>query len=314
MRILVTGATGFIGGRLVPTLVERGHDVAVLTRDADGYDGVADTVHEGDVLEAGSFERALADVDAAYYLIHSMGTGGDFAERDRRGARNFRDAATEADVERVVYLSGLGDDDADLSEHLQSRREVEGILAEGGFALTVLRAAVIIGEGNDSFRIVRQLSMRLPVMVTPRWVRNDCQPISVDDVVAYLVGVLEVPATADGTYDIGGPGVLTYEEFLDRTASVAGRPSLVVPVPVLTPRLSTYWVELVTDVPNEIARPLVRGLRNEVTAADEAIRTHLPIELDAYDEAIERALGETRDRPTEVRVASKLDRLAAGTP
>jgi uncharacterized protein YbjT (DUF2867 family) len=307
MRILATGATGFIGSRLTPALAARDHDVAVLTRDADSYDGVADTVYEGDVLDSGSFEQALTDVDTAYYLIHSMGSSDDFAERDRRGARNFRAAADEADVERVVYLSGLGEEDDDLSKHLQSRREVEEILSGGAFDLTVLRAAIIIGDGNDSFRIVSQLAKRLPLMVTPRWVRNDCQPIAVDDIVAYLVGVAETPETAGATYEVGGPEVLTYEDFLDRTARVAGRPSVIVPVPVLTPRLSTYWVQLTTDVPDDIIRPLVDGLRNEVTAEDRPIRSLLPIELTGYDAAIDRALDGDRTETVETRVSTKLD-------
>jgi uncharacterized protein YbjT (DUF2867 family) len=310
---LVTGATGFIGSRLVPTLLKRGHDVVVLTRDADGYDGPAGTVYEGDVLEAGSFEHALTDVDAAYYLIHSMDTGEDFAEKDRRGAKNFRAAAEDADVERVVYLSGLGDegdeDDADLSKHLASRREVERILADGEFDQTTLRAAIVIGGDNDSFQIITQIVRRLPVVLTPRWIREDCQPISVTDVVAYLAGIIETPATADETYDIGGPGELTYGEFLDRTADVADRPLLIVPVPLLTPRIASYFAAFVTDVPDSFVRPLIKGLKNEVTADDESIRDLVPIELGSYDSAIERALvGETES--TADRAASKLDAVA----
>ena len=307
MRILVTGATGFIGSRLVPTLEARGHDVVVLTRDADGYDGAADTVYEGDVLEAGTFEHALTDVDAAYYLIHSMGAGDDFAEKDRRGAKNFREAADDADVERVVYLSGLGDDDEELSKHLQSRREVERVLADGRFELTTLRAAVIIGEGNDSFQIVAQLVRRLPLLVTPRWIRKDCQPIAADDVVAYLVGVVETPETTGDTYDVGGPEELTYEGFVERTADVAGRPTLVVPLSAVTTGLSAYAAELVTDVPDDLVRPLVHGLENDVTAEDEAIRRLVPIELTSYDAAIERALGAETAESTATRASSKLD-------
>jgi uncharacterized protein YbjT (DUF2867 family) len=314
VRVLVTGATGFIGSRLVPTLQARGHDVAVLTRDSEGYDGVADTVYEGNVLEAGSFEHALADIDAVYYLIHSMGTGGEFAERDRRGAHNFQRAASREGIERVVYLSGLGDERVDLSNHLRSRREVERILSEGEFDLTTLRAAVIIGADNPSFDIVRQLAERLPMMLTPRWVRVDCQPIAVEDVVAYLAGVLEAPETAGNTYDIGGPKRLTYEEFLERTADVADSRAFVVPVPVLTPRLSTYWVELVTDVPREYVRPLINGLKNEVTADDADVRERLPIPLTPYGTAIERTLGAEADRDSSVQHArSKLDRIALGS-
>ncbi|WP_114579182.1 NAD(P)H-binding protein [Saliphagus sp. LR7] len=311
MRVLVTGATGFIGSRLIPTLRARGHDVVVLTRDADGYDGPADTVYEGNVLEAGTFEHTLSDIDAAYYFIHSMGAGDDFAEKDRQGAANFERAASDAKVDHVIYLSGLGDEDDDLSKHLQSRRNVERILEAGNFEVTVLRAAIIIGAGNDSFEIVRQLATRLPVMATPRWVRNDCQPIAVDDVITYLIGVLELPDIAGDTFEIGGPAVLTYRSLLKRTAAIVGRPAYIIPVPVLTPRLSAYWVNLVTDVPSDLIQPLVKGLENEVTANDTTIRRYLPIELTPIDEAINRAIdGEEEMSALVARVVAKLDDTA----
>ena len=291
MRVLVTGASGFVGGRLVPELQRAGRSVTALVRNASRYDAPEGVrVVEGDLLDPTTLGAAFENVDVAYYLVHSLTVGKDFAEWDRRAARNFAAAASDAGVERVIYLGGLGETGDVLSEHLRSRRDVESILAEGEYTLTTLRAAVIIGEGSASFRMIRQLAGRLPVMVTPKWVRTKCQPIAIDDVLAYLLGVLEVPETADETFEIGGPEVLTYERMIRRTAERLGRSPVIVPVPVLSPKLSVYWVDLVTDVPKSVAHPLIYGLETPVVATDDRIRELVPIEPTPFDVAVERAL------------------------
>jgi len=250
-------------------------------------------VVQGDVLDPG---LSLPDADAAVYLVHSMEAGEDFEERDRRAARNFREAVDAAGIERIVYLGGLGNEDQGLSEHLQSRREVERLLGDGEAALTALRAAIVIGEGSASFRIIRQLAARLPVMVTPSWVRTECQPIYIDDVVTYLVGVLEAPETAGETYEIGGPDVLTYQEILTTTARIlVGRPPLIIPVPVLSPGLSARWLGLVTDVDVSVAVPLVDGLRNRVVVTDDSIDAVVQPDLTGFEESVRLALGEASD-------------------
>ncbi len=295
MRVLVTGATGFVGGRLVSALLGEKHEVTVLVRDVDAYyeehptNGVR--IVEGDLLEPGSFDEAV-DVDVAYYLVHSMRAGSDFAERDRRAARNFEHAASNGGVDRVIYLGGLGEERDQLSSHLRSRREVEAILGEGAYDLTTLRAAIIIGAGSASFDMIRQLAGRLPIMITPRWVRNDCQPIAIRDVIAYLTGVLDAPETAGGIYEIGGPEVLTYKKMMERTARLMGQRLRILPVPVLTPRISAYWVDLVTDVPRSVAHPLILGLKNPVVVHDNRITNHVNVTSTPFDDAVAAALAE----------------------
>ncbi|MFB6111150.1 MAG: NAD(P)H-binding protein [Halobacteriaceae archaeon] len=293
MEVLVTGATGFVGGRLVPELVRRGHDVTALVRDPAGYDPPPDvSVVQGDLLDEATVAEAFDGMDAVYYLVHSMRAGEDFAERDRRAARNFVAATEGAGVDRVIYLGGLGEEGSDLSDHLASRREVESVLAEGEYELTTFRAAIIVGAGSASFEMVCQLADRLPVMVTPRWVDTPCQPIAISDVVAYLAGSLDAPETAGETFEIGGPDILTYREMLERTAAAMDHRVWILPVPVLTPTLSAYWVDLVTSIPRSVAHPLIDGLKTPVIADDESIRDHVVVDLTPFDEAVRQAIAE----------------------
>jgi uncharacterized protein YbjT (DUF2867 family) len=294
--ILVTGATGYIGGRLVPTLVARGYRVRVLARDPRRLGplaSVADDVVQGDVRHPETLVRALEGVATAYYLIHSMTSdGGDFAALDRLGARHFAAACARAHVARIIYLGGLGRDDARLSPHLASRQEVGRVLREGPTPVTELRAAIIIGAGSASFEIIRDLAARLPLMITPRWVRSRCEPIAIAQVLEYLVGVLHEPRTVGQVLDIGGGQVFTYAELLQECAAAMGRRIRMVAVPVLTPRLSAYWLNLVTAVPMSLARPLVEGLRNDVIVTDDRIREWLPVRDVPYREAVTAALTE----------------------
>ncbi len=282
MRILVAGATGFIGRALTSALAESGHEVLAGTRDPARYEGAGAPV----ALEVGdraSVEAALDGCDAAYYLVHSM-EGPDFPERDRAAATVFAEAAGGGG-QRVVYLGGLGADE-NPSAHLRSRHEVGRILRDGADTIE-LRAAMVIGKGSASFEILRQLVERLPVMVCPRWVTTRCQPIALPDVVRYLVASLDIPA---GCYDVGGQDVLTYEEMLQRFATLTGRKRLILKVPVLTPTLSAHWIGLVTDQPASIGRPLAEGLAAEVIAGDQRIRSLVPFDLLGFDEAVRRAL------------------------
>lgn len=293
MRVLVTGATGFVGGHLLPALCAAGHDCTALTRDAARYDGPeAVRVVEGDLLEPSSFEHALEDCEAAYYLVHSMGSA-DFESRDRRAARNFARAASDAGLSRVVYLGGLGSESEALSAHLRSRHEVERVLAEGDYALTTLRAAVIVGAGGASFEMVRQFVAHLPPVVTlplPTAVGTECQPIAIEDVVAYLLGVLAVPETAGETFDIGGPEVLTYRELIQHIARAAGRHLFVLAVPGISERASAYWISRLTDVPEPTVSALMRGLDNRVVVRNGEIDEYVAVEHTPIDAAVERAM------------------------
>ncbi|GAA3962007.1 SDR family oxidoreductase [Actinomadura viridis] len=281
---LVTGASGYIGGRLVPELLDAGYAVRCLVRTPEKLRDHpwADRVEivQGDLTDADSVAAALKGVAVAYYLVHALGTGADFEETDRRAATIFAARAKEAGVRRIVYLGGplpAGVDERDLSPHLRSRAEVGRILGASGVPTAVLRAAIIIGSGSASFEMLRYLTERLPVMVTPRWVRTRVQPIAVRDVLRYLVGCASLPEDVSRAFDIGGPDVLSYRDMMQRYAWVAGLPRrLIVPVPVLTPNLSSLWVGLVTPVPPSIARPLTESLRHEVVCRENDIADHIP--------------------------------------
>ncbi|WP_327365797.1 SDR family oxidoreductase [Streptomyces sp. NBC_01217] len=315
LRCLVTGASGYIGGRLVPALLDAGHRVRALARtpqklrDHPWADRVE--VVQGDVSDAASVRAAMRDVDVAYYLVHALGSGPGFEEKDRGAARIFGEQAQAAGIGRIVYLGGLtpaGVPERELSPHLRSRAEVGRILLDSGVPTAVLRAAVVIGSGSASFEILRHLTERLPVMITPSWVRTSIQPIAVRDVVRYLVGCARLPAEVNRTFDIGGPDVMTYRDMMRRYAEVAGLPHRVIlPVPVLTPRLSSLWIGLVTPVPPSIARPLAESLRHEVVCHERDIARYVPDPPGGNigcEQALRLALQRIRDARVDTRWSS----------
>ena len=312
MEVLVTGATGYIGGRLVPRLLAEGHRVRAMTRSANRLRDVPWAgevqVVVADALGGEGLDAALDGVDVAYYLVHSIGGGTEFEDTDRRAAEAFGAAAKAAGVRRIVYLGGMIPAHEELSPHLRSRAEVGQILLDSGVPTAVLQAAVILGSGSASFEMLRYLTERLPAMVTPRWVNTRIQPIAVRDVLRYLVGAASLPPEVSRRFDIGGPEVLTYVEMMQRYAKVAGlRRRVIVPVPLLTPRLSGHWVNIVTPVPAALAKPLVLSLVNEVVAAEHDIAAFVPDPpegLLGFDDAVSLALRRIREAAVETRWSS----------
>ena len=315
MTILVSGATGYIGGRLAARLLAEGYRVRALARDPRRLTALAAAGAEcvaGDVLRPESLPNVLAGVDVAYYLIHSMGMGPDFAARDREAAGNFAAACAAAGVRRIIYLGGLGQSAAPLSTHLASRQEVGDVLRAGSVPVTELRAAIIVGAGSASFEIIRDLARKLPVMICPRWVRSRCEPIGLDQVLDYLIGVLDEPRTIAQVLEIGGGEVLTYQDMIRECAAALGKHVRIITVPVLTPRLSSYWLNLVTTVPMSIARPLVEGLRHDVITTDHRIRAWIPVEAVSFRQSVERALAEDQAGPLPSRWTGAAGRVTQG--
>lgn len=293
-RVLIAGATGFVGGRLAQALAGGETEVRCLVRDPGRALALVQAgceLHSGDVTDAHTLEGAGDGVETAYYLVHAMAGGGGFEERERLGARNFARMAKREGVGRVVYLGGLGDEQK--SDHLRSRHETAQVLASEGPPLTYFRAAMVVGAGSESYRTLRYLVGRLPVMVAPSWLRTDTQPIGIDAVVEYLRRAPEVPESEGREVQIGGPDVLTYEDMLDRMARAMGKePRRKLPVPLLSPQLSSLWLGLVTPVDTKVARPLIEGLRTATVVTDPSAAQPFGVEPESFDEALRRALAE----------------------
>ena len=306
MHVLVMGATGYIGGRLAPSLAEAGHEVRCLSRRPEKLRGVpwADKVEvvEGDALDQPSLDAAMSGIDVVFYLVHSIGTGNSFQASDRDAAHNTAQAAATAGVRRVIYLGGIVPMGEQASPHLASRAEVGQILLDGPVPAVVLQAGVIIGSGSASFEMLRYLTERLPVMVTPKWVGSLVQPIAVRDVLSYLTGALDLPEGTNRRFDIAGPDTLSYREMMEHYAKVAGlRPRVIIAVPVLSPWLSSQWVNVVTPVPKAIAQPLIESVRNNVVAREHDIDALISLELCPFDEAVRLALLQIRDADVATR-------------
>jgi uncharacterized protein YbjT (DUF2867 family) len=298
--VLITGATGYIGGRLLAALAGKGYRLRCVARRPEYLrERVPPDVEVigGDVLHPESLGPVFAGVAVAYYLVHSMGSTGDFEEHDRQAARNFGAAARAAGVGRIIYLGGLGEDAGDLSRHLRSRHEVGEILWASGVPVIEFRASIIIGSGSLSFEMIRALVERLPVMIMPRWVRVLAQPIAISDMLAYLVAALDLPSGDSRTFEVGGPDAVSYADLMHEYARQRGLRRWMIPVPVLTPRLSSLWLGLVTPLYARVGRKLIDSMRHSTVVRDDAARCVFPIEPVGMPEAVARALrNEDHDR------------------
>ena len=297
MNVAVFGASGVIGSALLPLLV-REHHVVAVSRTAQPPTSRIPGVHwiQGDVSSAGDVSRAVEEADVVYYLVHSLGSE-DFERKDREAAENVANACEHAGVKQIIYLGGLGDEAADASPHLRSRHETGELLASGPVPVTTLRAAMIVGKGSAAFETTVALVDRLPVMIMPRWVSTPTQPIAIDDISRYLAGVCGLDAAFGAGFDAGGPEVMTYRQIVERIAKLRGRRVALVEVPILSPRLSSLWLHLVTPVNASVARPLVEGLKNPTVAREERIRTLLPFDLKPFDVVAEETLATHEGSP-----------------
>jgi uncharacterized protein YbjT (DUF2867 family) len=303
-QILIAGATGYVGSRLAPRLRDAGYVVRCIARNPEKLLnrqwGDIDIV-KGDMNHLNSLVTAMKGIDIAFYLVHAMSSHDDFAEKDFRYAQNFAEAAKESGVGRIIYLGGLGSADQNLSPHLESRQEVGRVLGSKGIPVTELRASIIIGSGSASFEIIRDLVKKLPVMITPRWVKSMCQPIAISTVLEYLTAVIKLPETRGKIFDIGGDEVLSYSEMMRQVATVMNKKLYIIHVPVLTPKLSAYWLNLVTTVPMSIAYPLVEGLKNDTVCQNQEIDHFVKIKKRPFREAVKRALTREQEHQVESR-------------